>query len=65
MHALLVGAILGMAAVACTGAWRTWRAWRGSADRRGRIRVYLQVAMQLALGLACMAFGIWFVLFGG
>ena len=54
-----------MGAVALMGAWRTWRAWRNSRQRPGRVRFYIQLGMQLLLGLACLTFGFWFLLYGG
>jgi hypothetical protein len=65
MHGVLVGAILGMGAIAFMGAWRSFAIWRGSSRRPARVVMILQVALQIALGLACFVFGLWFLWFGG
>jgi hypothetical protein len=65
MHGLLVGAVLGMGAIAFMGAVRSFRNWRGSADRPGRWVMWLQVGLQVLLGVGCVVFGLWFLLFGG
>jgi formate hydrogenlyase subunit 3/multisubunit Na+/H+ antiporter MnhD subunit len=65
MHGVLVGAVFGMAVIAFMGAWRSLRNWRNSARRPARWVVGLQVALQVALGAVCVAFGLWFLLVGG
>ncbi|MBK8206722.1 MAG: hypothetical protein IPK87_07975 [Planctomycetes bacterium] len=64
MHGLLVGGVLGMAAVAFMGAFRSGRNWQTSARRPARAVMIVQVALQVMLGLACVVFGLWFLLFG-
>lgn len=64
MHGLLVGGVLGMAAVAFMGAFRSVRNWQTSARRPARAVMIVQVALQVMLGLACVVFGLWFLLFG-
>lgn len=65
MHGVLVGAVFGMAVIAFVGGWRSLRNWRNSVRRPARWVVGLQVALQVALGVVCVAFGLWFLWFGG
>ncbi len=65
MHGVLVGAVLGMGVIAFVGAARTVRNWRGSAVRPALWVLVLQVGLQVILGLGCLLFGTWFLLFGG
>lgn len=53
-----------MAAVAFMGAFRSVRNWQTSARRPARAVMMVQVALQVLLGLACVIFGLWFMLFG-
>lgn len=64
MHGLLVGAIFGMAFIAFMGAWRSVQNWRGSRQRPNRVLMFIQVGLQVALGIAAVVFGIWFFWFG-
>ncbi len=64
MHGLLVGGVFGMAAVAFMGAFRSVRNWQTSSRRPARAVMLVQVTLQVVLGLACVVFGLWFLLFG-
>lgn len=64
MHGLLVGAMFGMGFVAFMGAWRSVENWRGSRRRPGKLRLAVQVGLQVALGLAAVTAGLWFLWFG-
>lgn len=64
MHGILVGAILGMAALAFLGAARSLRAWRGSKPRPALWVALLPIGLQVALGLGGLVFGFWFLLIG-
>jgi hypothetical protein len=64
MHGVLVGAVLGMGVLAFLGAMRTRRNWLTSRERPPAVVMWTQVALQVALGAACIMFGTWFLLFG-
>jgi hypothetical protein len=64
MHGMLVGAVFGMAVIACVGAWRSVQYWRNSKRRPPVWVLYLQVGAQLLIALVAAAFGVWFLVFG-
>ncbi len=64
MHGVLTGAILGMAMIAFMGAYRSVANWRGSKRRPAKWAITIQVGLQVFLGLCCLVFGLWFLLFG-
>ncbi|MCC6573824.1 MAG: hypothetical protein IT462_08535 [Planctomycetes bacterium] len=64
MHGLLIGAIIGIGALACLSAVRSFRTRRGmAADARvSRGVLIASAALQLALGICCIAAGIWMMI---
>lgn len=64
MHGVLTGAILGMAMIAFMGAYRSVANWRGSKRRPAKWAITIQVGLQVFLGLCCLVFGLWLLLFG-
>lgn len=64
MHGVLVGAVLGMAVLAFVGAGRSLRAWRGSKPRPPLGVALVPMILQVILGVGCLVFGLWFLLFG-
>jgi hypothetical protein len=67
MDGLVVGAVLGMGFVAFYGGVRSIRNYRESPARGKRAAaalVYALACVQFALGLACLAFGLWFLVLG-
>jgi heme/copper-type cytochrome/quinol oxidase subunit 3 len=63
MHGVLVGAIFGMGFIAFTGAWRSVQNWRSSKQRPSKVLLGIQVGLQVLIGVACVLFGLWFLLF--
>ncbi|MCZ7607253.1 MAG: hypothetical protein M5U25_14525 [Planctomycetota bacterium] len=64
MHGLVVGAILGVAAIAFIGAWRSINNWKTSSRRPPAWVLVIQVGLQIALGVTAAVFAIYFMLFG-
>ncbi|MBX3473105.1 MAG: hypothetical protein KF754_01840 [Planctomycetes bacterium] len=64
MHGVLIGAILGMAAVCFLGAWRYWANWRGTVAGRKPARglALFVTALQVLLGVAAAVIGLFFLL---
>jgi phosphate/sulfate permease len=64
MHGLVVGAILGVGAIAFVGAYRSVNNWKTSSRRPPAWVIAIQVGLQIALGITAAMFAIYFMLFG-
>jgi hypothetical protein len=64
MHGLVSGAILGVAAIAFMGAYRSVSNWNNSAKRPPGWVLAIQVGLQVALGITAAIFAL-FVMFVG
>ncbi|MBE7491855.1 MAG: hypothetical protein HS108_08915 [Planctomycetes bacterium] len=66
MDGILVGAILGMAAVCFGGAWRSWHNWKSARPqaRPARGLALVVVGLQVALGVGAALLGLFFLLGG-
>lgn len=64
MHGMVLGAILGVAAIAFMGAYRSIDNWKNTRRRPPVWVLGLQVGLQVLLGLISLIFGLWIMLFG-
>lgn len=64
MDGVLIGAILGMAAVCFLGAWRSWHNWRAAKPtaRPARLLAMVVTGLQVLLGLVAAVAGLFFLL---
>lgn len=64
MHGVLIGAILGMAAVCFAGAYRSWRNWQNTDPRKRPARglALFVTGLQVLLGIAAGLSGLFFLL---
>ncbi|MEE9312059.1 MAG: hypothetical protein V3V10_06550 [Planctomycetota bacterium] len=64
MHGLITGGIIGMGFLALMAAWRTVRNYRNATAKPAKVIFVFQVALQVAIGLAAIVAGVFFMLAG-
>lgn len=64
MDGVLIGAILGMAAVCFLGAWRSWHNWKATKQsaRPAKGLAMVVTGLQVLLGLVAALVGLFFLL---